>query len=177
VKKVIISLAIVALGAGLAAAAGLAKGQADADVCVLLPDTKSSIRWEQFDRPFLDKTLTAAKVSHTIVNALNDPQKMTAQADQCLANGAKVLIIAPLDSGSAAAIQKKAKAQGAKSIDYDRQVDGGVAAVYVSFNGKSVGVLQGRSVIAGLKAKGKYGSKPVVASLWGGQTDPNAFLF
>ena len=110
---------------------------------MLLPDTKSSIRWEQFDRPYLDKTLTAAKVSHTIVNALNDPQKMAAQADQCLANGAKVIIIAPLDAGSASAIEKKAKAAGAQSIDYDRQVEGGTAAVYVSFDGKTVGKLQG----------------------------------
>jgi D-xylose transport system substrate-binding protein len=172
----VVALAAVSV-AVTAAVAKPAKKSATADVCVLLPDTKSSIRWEQFDRPYLDKTLTAAKVSHTIVNALNDPQKMTAQADQCLANGAKVIIIAPLDAGSASAIEKKAKAAGAQSIDYDRQVEGGNAAVYVSFNGHTVGVLQGSTVVAGLKAKGMYGKKPVVASLWGGQTDANSFLF
>jgi D-xylose transport system substrate-binding protein len=178
-KFLILSVcALVALSVAVTAAvAKPAKKSASADVCVLLPDTKSSIRWEQFDRPYLDKTLTAAKVSHTIVNALNDPQKMRSQADQCLANGAKVLIIAPIDSGSASAIEKAAKAKGAQSIDYDRQVEGGNAAAYVSFNGKTVGVLQGSTVIAGLKAKGKFNSKPVVASLWGGQTDANAFLF
>jgi len=180
VKKLLI-LGVVALAAiSVAATAALAspsKKSASADVCVLLPDTKSSIRWEQFDRPYLDKTLSAAKVSHTIVNALNDPQKMTAQADQCLANGAKVIIIAPLDSGSTSAIEKKAKAAGAQSIDYDRQVEGGNAAVYVSFDGKTVGKLQGGAVVAGLKAKGMYTKKPVVASLWGGQTDANSFLF
>ena len=179
-KKFLI-LSVVALAAvSVAVTAALAKPSqksATADVCVLLPDTKSSIRWEQFDRPYLDKTLTAAKVSHTIVNALNDPQKMRSQADQCLANGAKVLIIAPLDSGSASAIEKAAKAKGAKSIDYDRQVEGGNAAAYVSFNGKTVGILQGSTVIAGLKAKGMYSKKPVIASLWGGQTDANSFLF
>jgi D-xylose transport system substrate-binding protein len=180
VKKFLI-VSVVALAAvSVAVTAAVAKPTkktASADVCVLLPDTKSSIRWEQFDRPYMDKTLTAAKVSHTIVNALGDPQKMTAQADQCLANGAKVIIIAPLDSGSASAIEKKAKAAGAQSIDYDRQVEGGTAAIYTSFDGKQVGVLQGKAVIAGLKAAGKWGKKPVVASLWGGQTDANSFLF
>ncbi len=172
----VVALAAVSV-AVTAALAKPAKKSATADVCVLLPDTKSSIRWEQFDRPYLDKTLTAAKVSHTIVNALNDPQKMTSQADQCLANGAKVIIIAPLDAGSASAIEKKAKAAGAQSIDYDRQVEGGNAAVYVSFNGHTVGVLQGSTVVSGLKSKGMYSKKPVVASLWGGQTDTNSFLF
>ncbi len=179
-KKFLILSVVAVVAVSVAVTAAVAKPSqksAKADVCVLLPDTKSSIRWEQFDRPYLDKTLTAAKVSHTIVNALNDPQKMRSQADQCLANGAKVLIIAPLDSGSASAIEKAAKAKGAQSIDYDRQVEGGNAAAYVSFNGKTVGILQGSTVIAGLKAKGMYTKKPVIASLWGGQTDANSFLF
>jgi D-xylose transport system substrate-binding protein len=172
---------VVAAGAaGLAVAVATAGGthkQASSDVCFLLPDTKTSIRWEQFDRPAMAKALTAAGVSHTIVNAQGDPQKQRSQADQCLANGAKVLIIAPIDSGSAAAIERTAKARGVKSIDYDRQVEGGVADVYVSFNGHTVGILQGKGVVAGLKATGKYSKQPVVAELNGGQEDANSFLF
>ena len=179
-KKFLI-LSVVALAAvSVAVTAAFAKPAqrtATALVCVLLPDTKTSVRWEQFDRPFMEKTLTAAKVSHTIVNALGDTQKQTAQAEQCLANGAKVIIIAPIDSVSAAAIEKKAAAAGAKSIDYDRQVEGGNAVAYLSFDGKTVGKLQAASVIAGLKAKGMYSKKPVVAALWGGQVDANAYLF
>ena len=89
----------------------------------------------------------------------------------------EVLIIAPIDSGSAAAIEKAALAKGVKSIDYDRQVEGGSAVLYASFNGKTVGVLQGQGVVNGLKAAGKYSQHPVVASLWGGQEDANSFLF
>jgi len=159
------------------ATGGTSKKQASADVCFLLPDTKTSIRWEQFDRPAMAKALKAAGVSNTIVNAQGDPQKQRSQADQCLANGAKVLIIAPIDSGSAAAIEKTAAAKGVKSIDYDRQVEGGVASVYVSFNGHTVGVLQGKGVVNGLKANGKYSQHPVVAQLNGGQEDANSFLF
>ena len=62
-------------------------------------------------------------------------------------------------------------------IEYDRQVKGGSAAIYISFDGKRVGVLQGQGVVAGLKANGMYSKKPVVAELHGGQTDNNSFLF
>jgi D-xylose transport system substrate-binding protein len=146
-------------------------------VCGLMPDTKTSVRWVQFDKPYLDKAFKAAGVAARVVNAQGDAQKQKSQADQCIADGAKVLIVAPNDSGSAAAIEKAAAAKGVKSIDYDRQVEGGVAVLYASFNGHTVGVLQGQGVVNGLKKAGKYGSHPVVASLWGGQQDANAFLF
>jgi D-xylose transport system substrate-binding protein len=169
--------ALVGLAAVTISSAGTAKKSAGLQVCGLMPDTKTSVRWEQFDKPSLQKAFKAAHVSARVVNAQGDPQKQKTQADQCISDGAKVLIIAPIDSGSAAAIEKAALAKGVKSIDYDRQVEGGVAVLYASFNGHTVGVLQGRGVVAGLKAKGKYGSHPVVASLWGGQEDANSFLF
>jgi D-xylose transport system substrate-binding protein len=159
------------------ATAGTSKKAAGGDVCVLLPDTASSVRWEKFDKPALIAAFKKAGVSYTITNADNDAQKQKTQADQCLGNGAKVLIEVMLDSGSAAAIEKQAKAKGVPSIDYDRQVPGGVASIYVSFDGGAVGILQGKGVVAGLKANGKYSQHPVVAELNGGSTDPNSFLF
>jgi D-xylose transport system substrate-binding protein len=112
-----------------------------------------------------------------INNANGDAQKQRSQADQCLGNGAKVVILVSLDAGSSIAIETAAKAAGAKVIEYDRQVKGGSAAIYISFDGHQVGVLQGRGVVAGLKANGKFSQKPVVAELNGGQTDNNSFLF
>jgi D-xylose transport system substrate-binding protein len=119
----------------------------------------------------------AAGVSYVITNANGDAQRQKSQADQCLANGAKVVILVSLDKGSSIAIEAAAKSRGAKVIEYDRQVIGGSAAIYISFDGKAVGVLQGKGVVAGLKANGMYSKKPVVAELNGGQTDNNSFLF
>jgi len=181
-RKAIAAVLTVAV-AGLAVAAATAgvnhsaKKSASIEACGLMPDTKTSVRWEQFDKPYLIKAFKAAHISARVVNAQGDPQKQKSQADQCIADGAKILIIAPIDSGSAAAIEKAALAKGVKSIDYDRQVEGGSAVLYASFNGKTVGVLQGQGVVNGLKAAGKYSQHPVVASLWGGQTDANSFLF
>jgi D-xylose transport system substrate-binding protein len=150
---------------------------AGVQVCVLLPDTKSSVRWVQFDAPLLKASFAKAGVTASITNALNDPQKQKAQAQACLAAGAKVVIETSLDNGSASAIEKSFTSKGGFAIDYDRQVKGGTASVYVTFDGNAVGRGQAKLVVNGLKAEGKYGSKPVVAELWGGQTDENAFWF
>ena len=47
------------------ATAGVTHKKAGADVCFLLPDTKTSIRWEQFDRPAMAKALKAALDTQT----------------------------------------------------------------------------------------------------------------
>lgn len=179
-KRIIVSFAIVVFTAALVATSAVAKSgksAAGADICVLLPDPKSSVRWETQDRPALVAAFKKAAVSYVITNADGDAQKQKTQADQCLANGAKIVILVSLDFGSSIAIEKAAAAAGAKVIEYDRQVIGGSAAIYISFDGRAVGVLQGTGVVNGLKANGMYGKKPVVAELNGAQTDNNSFLF
>ena len=165
-----VAVAIVASGA-------TARSTQTGSVCVLLPDTKSSVRWEQFDKPAFANAFKKAGVKATIVNALNDPQKQLSQAEQCISAGAKVGIITSLDTGTSIAIQKKFTAAGGKTIDYDRQIVGGTGSVYISFDGNAVGRIQARGVIAGMKAKKTYSAKGVVAELWGGPTDANAFWF
>jgi D-xylose transport system substrate-binding protein len=165
--------AVAALVTTVGAAANSGKKAASVQVCVLLPDTKSSVRWVQFDAPDFAKALKAAGVTYSITNALNDPQKQKAQAQACLAAGAKVVVETALDNGSAASIEKLFTSKGLKAIDYDRQVTGGTASVYVTFDGKAVGQAQANGILAKLKGK----TKPVVAELWGGQTDQNAFWF
>jgi D-xylose transport system substrate-binding protein len=167
-------LAVAVAGAAVAVTTGAtAKKAANIQVCVLLPDTKSSVRWQQFDAPTIAKALKKAGVTYSITNALNDPQKMVSQADSCLSRGAKVAIVTDIAQGTSIAIEKKFAKAGGSSIDYDRQVVGGIAKVYVTFDGKAVGAAQARGVLNKLKGK----SKPVIAELWGGPTDQNAFWF
>jgi len=144
---------------------------------VLLPDTVTSSRWEQFDKPAFINAFKKAKVPATVVNALGSQQKQLAQAESCINAGAKVGIITSLDTGTSIAIQKKFTAAGGKTIDYDRQIVGGTGSVYIAFDGNQVGRIQARGVLAGMKAKGTYGPNGVLAQLWGGPTDANAFWF
>ena len=143
-----------AVAIAIAATGATARSSANIQVCVLLPDTKSSVRWVQFDAPYFAKALKKAGVTYSITNALNDPQKMVSQADSCLSRGAKVAIITDIAQGTSIAIQKKFARAGGQSIDYDRQVVGGIAKVYVSFDGKAVGRAQARGVVNALKGKG-----------------------
>jgi D-xylose transport system substrate-binding protein len=175
-RSVVLLLAVAALVGALATTGAFAssgKKKASIQVCVLLPDTKSSVRWVQFDAPAFATALKAAGVTYSINNALNDPQKQKAQAQACLAAGATVVVETSLDNGSASSIEKLFTSKGGKAIDYDRQVLGGTASVYVTFDGKSVGAAQANGILAKLKGK----TKPVIAELWGGPTDQNAFWF
>jgi D-xylose transport system substrate-binding protein len=178
-----IAAALVVVLVGVVAAAASARGNSPAkksasiQVCVLLPDTKSSVRYELFDRPYLAKAFRAAGLTYSINNALGDQQKQRSQADQCLTNGAKVILVDALNSGVGAAIENLADAKNVKTIDYDRLVLDGKASYYVSFNNVNVGKLQGRGVIAGLKARGTYSQHPLIAELNGAPTDNNAKLF
>jgi D-xylose transport system substrate-binding protein len=142
-------------------------------VGVLLPDTKSSVRWESFDRPLLEAAFKAAGVPVTIDNAQGDKSTQQQQAEQQITNGAKVLLLVNLDSGSGAAIEANAQSRGVKVIDYDRLTLKGSAAYYVSFDNVKVGELQGKGLVDCLGDSGT----PNIAELNGSPTDNNATLF
>jgi D-xylose transport system substrate-binding protein len=172
-----VTVALAGVAVAVAASGATAHSAQTGSVCVLLPDTKSSVRWQQFDAPAFKSAFKKAGVPATVVNALNDPQKQLSQAEQCISAGAKVGIITSLDTGTSIAIQKKFTAAGGKTIDYDRLIVGGTGSVYVTFDGNLVGRQQALGVIAGMKAKGTYKPSGVLAQLWGGPTDANAFWF
>jgi D-xylose transport system substrate-binding protein len=144
-------------------------------VAVLLPDTKSSVRWETADRPLLEQAFKAAGVPVEIQNAQGDKSTQQQQAEQAITNGAKILLLTNLDSGSGAAIETQAAAKGVKVIDYDRLTLKGKADYYVSFDNVKVGQLQGQGLVDCLGSSSA--SKPRIAELNGSPDDNNATLF
>ena len=148
----------------------------EGSIAVLLPDSASSARWEADDRRFFEEAFEAAGVEYTIVNAEGDARMQQTQAEQAITNGAKVILLVNLDSGSGAAIIAQAREAGVKVIDYDRlTIEGPGADVYVSFDNVSVGRLMGETLeplIDGLEADPKQ-----VVQLNGSPTDNNATLF
>ncbi len=151
-------------------------GVCEGSIAVLLPDSASSARWEADDRRFFEQAFEAAGVEYTIVNAEGDARAQQTQAEQAITNGAKVILLVNLDSGSGAAIIAQAREAGVKVIDYDRlTIEGPGADVYVSFDNVSVGRLMGETlepIIDGLDADPKR-----VVQLNGSPTDNNATLF
>ncbi|WP_432479908.1 sugar ABC transporter substrate-binding protein [Nocardioides sp. GXQ0305] len=139
---------------------------------VILPDTKSSVRWESADRPALEAAFEEAGVEYSIQNAEGSADTMTQIADSMLAEGVTVLAIVNLDSESGAAIQEKAASQGVATIDYDRLTLGGSAEYYVSFDNTKVGELQGQGLADCL---GDTEANLIYVN--GSPTDNNATLF
>ncbi|BBY75162.1 sugar ABC transporter substrate-binding protein [Mycolicibacterium parafortuitum] len=169
-----VSMALTACGSNSdsQSADGAGAGGGAGKVGVILPDTKSSVRWETKDRPALEEAFKNAGVEYTIQNAEGSADTMTTIADAMIADGVTVLAIVNLDSDSGASIQQKAASQGVKTIDYDRLTLGGSADVYVSFDNTVVGELQGQGLVDCL------GGRPAnVVFLNGSPTDNNATLF
>ncbi|WP_119729982.1 sugar ABC transporter substrate-binding protein [Thermomonospora amylolytica] len=147
-------------------------GEAKGKVGVILPDTKSSVRWESFDRPYLEQAFKAAGVQYDIQNAEGSTQRFQTIADQMLTSGVTVLMITGLDSNSAAAVTRKAQQQGVQTIDYDRLTLGGVSSYYVSFDNVKVGEELGKGLQKCLGDK-----QANIVYLNGSPTDNNATLF
>ena len=179
-KHLVLGAALLALAVPVAACGDDDEGgggggggeEAAGKVAVLLPDSKSSVRWETVDRPFLKQAFDAAGVESEIQNAEGDKATQQQQAEQAITNGAKVLLLVNLDSGSGAAIAANAKSQDVKVIDYDRLTLKGDSDYYVSFDNEKVGQLQGQGLVDCIGDK-----KAAIAVLNGSPTDNNATLF
>jgi D-xylose transport system substrate-binding protein len=175
---------VVLAGLGLAAAAlavvggvsakpaGVTKAHAAPLVAFLLPENVTP-RWEGFDKPTfvaaLKKLVPGVQID--VLNALNDPAKQLSQADAELTKGAKVLVVAPIDGKAFGVEAKKAEAQGAKVVAYDRLISGAKIDAYISFDGVAVGKAQGTWLLGHVKPGAR------VAIINGSTTDDNAHLF
>jgi len=180
---------VVALAASAMLLAGCSTGGASGGsttaqrACVILPDTASSPRWENGDRPALQKAFTDAGFTADIQNADGDTNKYATIADQELTKGCGVMILVDYN-GASVAVTQKAQKQGIPVIAYDRPITTGpadapkmLANYYVSFDNEKVGELEGQSIVDGLKAENKDPATAVVVYMGGDPTDGNAKLF
>ena len=166
------ALALTGCSSDPAPPSGADNAPAAGKIGVILPDTKSSVRWESADRPALKAAFEAAGVEYSIQNAEGSADTMATLADSMIADGVTVLAIVNLDSASGASIQEKAATQGVLTLDYDRLTLGGSAEAYISFDNNVVGQLQGQGLADCL------GDKPAnIIYLNGSPTDNNATLF
>jgi D-xylose transport system substrate-binding protein len=180
---VVVAASALLLSACSGASGGSSTSTTAARACVILPDSASSPRWENGDRPALDKAFTDAGFSADIQNAQGDPNKYATIADQQLTKGCGVMILVDYN-GAAVAVTQKAQKQGIPVIAYDRPITTGdasspsmLADYYVSFDNEKVGSLEGQSIVDGLKAAGKDPATAIVVYMGGDPTDGNAKLF
>lgn len=173
-------LGLVAAACGDDGGGGGGGGGGEGSIWVLLPDTATSDRWEKDDRRFFGEAFEAAGLAEgedfTIVNAEGDATTQQSQAEQAIADGASVIVLTSLDTGSGGAIIDQAKEAGIDVVEYDRFNTGGSGgAAYVSFDNVQVGATMAEFLepaIDALKVP-----TPRVVMLNGGEEDNNSFLF
>jgi D-xylose transport system substrate-binding protein len=155
------------------------KGANTLQVGVILPDTTSSVRWVDFDQPYLNDAFADAgyaQAQYRIDNAQGSDATELNDATADINLGAKILIMCPLDGPTGVAIAKLAESKGVTLISYDRATFQGSKTYYVSFDNELVGQLIGQGFQACVQSWGI--SKPQVFVLNGGEdTDPNAISF
>ncbi|WP_067926229.1 sugar ABC transporter substrate-binding protein [Alicyclobacillus shizuokensis] len=176
-----ITLTVTACGSGsgnsggnnTASGGSSGSGGAKGTIALLLPDTTSSPRWETQDKPDFEKEVKKldpnAKVIYENAQASSSTQQQ--QAESAMTNGAKVLVICPVDSKAAATIVNEAHQQGVKVISYDRMITNSPVDYYVSFDNEKVGELQGQYIADHTKKGG------TIVMIDGAATDNNALQF
>jgi len=160
--------------------ASATKGANSLLVGVILPDTTSSVRWADYDLPYLTDAFADAGYTSAEFNVQNAQGSDPTQIDDATADinlGAKVLVVCPLDGPTGVAIAALAAAHNVTLIDYDRAIfPPSGKTYYVSFNNEQVGELIGNGFLSCLTTDNV--SSPKVFVLNGGEdTDPNAISF
>jgi D-xylose transport system substrate-binding protein len=174
-------VAALALAGGVAACGsddnggggGSAKG---GKIALLLPETKTA-RYESQDRPLFEAKVKALCSDCEIIysNADQDASKQQQQAEAAITNGAKVLVLDPVDSASASGIVTRAKQSKIPVISYDRLITKADVDYYISFDNVQVGKLQGTSLVNEMKKRGN--GSGTIFMINGAPTDNNAKLF
>lgn len=174
------SIAIKTIGfTTLVATAGLfaAQAQANSTVAFLMPD-QASTRYEEHDFPGFKTTMNKLCADCTLIyqNANGDVSLQQQQFNSVITQGAKVIVLDPVDSSAAASLVNLAQSQGVKVIAYDRPIPDKAADFYVSFDNKGIGKAIAESLIQHLEKEGIPKDKGGVLQINGSPTDAAAGL-
>ena len=148
------SMMVMSAAAG-AMFAGSAYAQEAATVAFLMPD-QASTRYENHDYPGFKAEMAKLCAKCTLIyqNANGDAALQQQQFNSVIAQGAKVVVLDPVDSAAAAALVEIAQSQEVKVIAYDRPIPAKPADHYVSFDNQGIGEAIAKSLVAHLKASG-----------------------
>jgi D-xylose transport system substrate-binding protein len=150
--KVAAVIVLAAIGACKSSSDGKPATGGARSVAFLL-STLQEERYKKDQRYFEDAAKRAGLAPFTLA-ADNDNARQLSQVEDALSRGARVLVIQPTDSSSAAGYVAKAHAQGAKVVAYDRAIPS--ADFYVAHDSYKVGVLQAQEAIKATSGRGNF---------------------
>ncbi len=144
----------------------------DAVIGVALPWLGTQ-NWAEADEMFNAK-LKEAGFSPLVQHADNKVTTQQQQIESMVQNGAKVIVVGPVDGSQLGGVLEEAAAAGIAILGYDRLIENTTAIDgVVQFDSIKTGVIQGEALLAGLAAQ--KGAAPYNIELFGGgPADPNA---
>lgn len=156
--------------------AGAAFGQEAATVAFLMPD-QASTRYEEHDFPGFKAAMAELCADCTVIyqNANADATLQQQQFNSVITQGAKIVVLDPVDSAAAAGLVQMAHSQDVKVIAYDRPIPDTPADYYVSFDNKGIGQAIAQSLVDHMKAEGVAAGAGVL-QINGSPTDAAAGL-
>ena len=167
-----------AAGAGTSApsSTGGSTSTPSGKVAFLMPD-EASTRYEQHDRPGFVAQMKkdCPKCSVLYNNADADASKQQQQFNSAITQGAKVIVLDPVDSTAAVSMVAAAKAAKVAVIAYDRPIPQAKVDYYVSYDNEKIGTLIAQSLVKKLKA-GSIPSGAGILEVNGSPTDAAAGL-
>lgn len=168
----------ISVAAGLtltgACGGGGESGDDSLTVGVLLPGGGAS-RFGQFDRPLIEQKLKqlCPDCPAATVAATSEPAVQRQQLDAMITRGVDVLILTVVDAKGLRSTVEAAHRAGIPVVAYDRLAQGPISG-YVTFDGATVGRLQGEALLKAMGAKAQGGQ---IVMMNGATIDPNAGWF
>ena len=165
-------VALVAAGCG----GGGGSGSSGPTIALLLPENQTA-RYETHDRPDFEKRVKALCSNCNVLysNAAGDATNQQNDADAALTQGAKVLVLDPVDAASARLDRGEGECSERAGHQLRPPITNADIDYYISFDNTRVGQLQGESLSAKLKSNGEPNG-PIIM-LNGDPADSNAHQF
>lgn len=185
-RTALIPLGVIALTVGLTTACSTASSGdtgasggkvSSAKIAFLMPD-EASTRYEQHDSPGFSTEMKKLCPGCTVLyqNADADAAKQQQQFNSVISQGAKAIVIDPVDSTAAASLVRQAQSQNVKVIAYDRPIPDAKADFYVSFDNEAIGKSIAASLVESLQKANVDPSAGGVLEVNGSPTDAAAGL-
>jgi D-xylose transport system substrate-binding protein len=148
-------------------------GKAEAKVKIgFILKTMQEERYQRDKAAFIEK---AEELGAEVIfdSANNDEQMQLAKFENMLAKGCQVIVMQPVNTGTAGNMVKMANEEGVKVVGYDSMLINGPLDYMVMQDSWAVGKLQGEAMVEWLKAK-KGSIEGKVALIMGQPGDSNA---
>lgn len=157
VSRLVLALVVIAglsvtVGLGTAAAkkSSSTTSSTALKIAFVMPCSTCASRFEQQDKPDFIKAVHKLNPKIQVIadNAQGSDATQISQVEDALANGAKVIVISPLDTAVGKAVVSKAAKQHVPVIAYDGLLTGAKIQFYVSFDNTKVGQIQGQYLLS-----------------------------